>query len=218
MKQKTTLLIILAASVLLMAGAYVLYDTLSEKVDADQLVANQPSAPTDPGTQPTEDSTQPTEDSTQPTGDSTQPTEDNTQPIEHLAPDFTVYDANGNPVKLSDFIGKPVVLNFWASWCPPCKSEMPDFQEVYQELGGQVQFLMVNTTVSDTMADAKAFIQSMGYTFPVFYDTQDLASIAYGINSWPNTCFINAKGQLVARANGAISKATLLKGIGMITE
>lgn len=204
MKQKTTLLIILAASVLLMAGAYVLYDTLSEKVDADQLVANQPSAPTDPGTQPTEDSTQ--------------PTEDNTQPIEHLAPDFTVYDANGNPVKLSDFIGKPVVLNFWASWCPPCKSEMPDFQEVYQELGGQVQFLMVNTTVSDTMADAKAFIQSMGYTFPVFYGTQDLASIAYGINSWPNTCFINAKGQLVARANGAISKATLLKGIGMITE
>ena len=164
MKQKTTLLIILAASVLLMAGAYVLYDTLSEKVDADQLVANQPSTPTDPGTQPTEDSTQ--------------PTEDNTQPIEHLAPDFTVYDANGNPVKLSDFIGKPVVLNFWASWCPPCKSEMPDFQEVYQELGGQVQFLMVNTTVSDTMADAKAFIQSMGYTFPVFYDTQDLASIA----------------------------------------
>ena len=204
MKQKTTLLIILAASVLLMAGAYVLYDTLSEKVDADQLVANQPSAPTDPGTQPTEDSTQ--------------PTEDNTQPIEHLAPDFTVYDANGNPVKLSDFIGKPVVLNFWASWCPPCKSEMPDFQEVYQELGDQVQFLMVNTTVSDTMADAKAFIQSMGYTFPVFYDTQDLASIAYGIETLPNTCFINAKGQLVARANGAISKATLLKGIGMITE
>ena len=198
MKQKTTLLIILAASVLLMAGAYVLYDTLSEKVDPNQLAADQPSNPTEP------------QDATDP--------QDPTDPQRPQAPDFTVYDENGNAVKLSDFIGKPVVLNFWASWCPPCKSEMPDFQEVYQELGGQVQFLMVNTTVSDTMEDAKALLQSTGYTFPVFYDTQDLASIAYGINTVPNTCFINAKGQLVARANGAISKATFLKGIGMITE
>ncbi len=195
---KLILVISLSLFVALIAGAYLLYNGLKDKVDTDQLLA-EPTVPTN-ATDPSE------------------PEEEPTVP-EHLrAPDFTVYDANGNPVKLSDYIGKPVVLNFWASWCPPCKSEMPDFQEVYQELGGQVQFLMVNTTVSDTMADAKAFIQSMGYTFPVFYDTQDLASIAYGINSWPNTCFINAKGQLVARANGAISKATLLKGIGMITE
>ena len=95
---------------------------------------------------------------------------------------------------------------------------MPEFQEVYEELGEQIQFLMVNTTVSDTMEDAKALLQSTGYTFPVFYDTQDLASIAYGVNSWPNTYFINAKGQIIAWASGAISKTTLLKGIGMITE
>lgn len=183
---KLILVIALALFVALIAGAYLLYNGLKDKVDTNQLAS--------------------------------QPTQDSTESTAPMAPDFTVYDANGNPVKLSDYIGKPVVLNFWASWCPPCKAEMPDFQEVYQELGSQVQFLMVNTTVSDTLADAKAFIQSSGYTFPVFYDTKDLASIAYSISSWPNTFFINAEGQIVARASGAISKATLMQGIGMITK
>lgn len=210
MKQKATLLIILAVSVALMAGAYLLYDGLKDKVDANQLVT-EPTVPTVPTT-PTDPSNPTNSD------DPSEPEEKPTIPAHLLAPDFTVYDANGNPVKLSDYFGKPIVLNFWASWCPPCKAEMPDFQEVYQEMGSQVQFLMVNTTTSDTLADAKALIQSAGYTFPVFYDTKDSASIAYSISSWPKTYFINADGQIVARANGAISKATLMQCIGMITK
>ena len=64
----------------------------------------------------------------------------------NLAPDFTVYDSQGTAVRLSDYRGTPVVLNFWASWCGPCQREMPDFDAVYQQLGEEVQFLMVNVT------------------------------------------------------------------------
>ena len=77
-----------------------------------------------------------------------------------LAPDFTVYDKDGNPVQLSDFRGKPVVLNFWASWCGPCKSEMPDFDKKAAEMAGDVTFLMVNLTdgYQETVESASAFV------------------------------------------------------------
>ena len=65
-----------------------------------------------------------------------------------VAPDFTVTDADGNAVKLSDFRGKGVVLNFWASWCGPCKSEMPHFQTAYEQYGDEVHFLMVNMSTA----------------------------------------------------------------------
>ena len=188
MKQRKILLLTVLALVLLLAGAYVLYGTLGRNVQADQL-ATKPS--------------------------SAQATESESVP----APDFTVYDGQGNPVKLSDFTGKPVVLNFWASWCGPCQSEMPDFQETFAELGEQVQFLMVNATGGrETLESGKAFIENAGYTFPVFYDTQEDASRSYGVSALPTTFFIDAQGNIVTWARGAINKQLLLKGIGMITQ
>ena len=141
-----------------------------------------------------------------------------TEEPKFLMPDFTVYDLEGNEVHLSDFLGKPVVLNFWASWCGPCKSEMPDFNEKYQELGENVQFLMINLTDGsyETLESAASFVESQGYTFPVFYDTASNAANTYGISSIPTTFFIDAKGCGIAQATRAINGETLQIGIDMI--
>ena len=134
------------------------------------------------------------------------------------APDFTVYDMNGNAVKLSDMKGTPVVLNFWASWCPPCKAEMPEFDEIAKEYEGKVAFMMVNLTdgQSETQSSAQAFIDSMGYTFPVYFDLDSDAAYKYGVQSIPTTYFIDAQGNLIAGATGAIDGDTLRRGISMI--
>lgn len=140
------------------------------------------------------------------------------EPDKLAALDFTVYDEDGNAVKLSDFIGKPVVLNFWASWCGPCQSEMPDFDRANQELDGAVQFMMVNVTDGqrETVETASKFIEKNGYTLPVFFDKFMEASNTYGAYALPTTYFIDAEGYLVARAQGAIDADLLKQGLEMI--
>lgn len=134
------------------------------------------------------------------------------------APDFTVYDIDGDAVSLSDFIGKPVVINFWASWCGPCKMEMPEFEEKHKELGGDVHFLMVNMTDGnrETRETAISFIEESGYTFPIYLDTDQDAAYTYGVYSIPSTYFIGADGTAVAMAQGAIDSSVLERGIDMI--
>lgn len=148
---------------------------------------------------------------------STTPSQEETQQ-QNIVPDFTVFDLEGNPVKLSDYFGKPIVLNFWASWCRPCKSEMPDFQRKANELQGEVVFLMINMTdgYQETVDTASAFIRDNGYTFPVFYDTQGNAANTYGVYSLPTTIFIDRLGNGVAQATGALTSENLQKGIDMI--
>ena len=145
--------------------------------------------------------------------------ENTTESNENSAPDFTVTDAQGNNVKLSDFKGKPVVLNFWATWCYYCKVEMPDFNEVYKE-NPDVQFLMVNATGTngETVDSAKSYIEQEKYEFPVFFDSQHDALKTYGVSSFPQTIFIDKDGNIVSHRIGMLTKDALQQEIENITE
>lgn len=199
MKDRKTLVLLVLAFVIVLAGAYLLYDRLGSQYAPDQLAVESTPVPAD-------------------TAESTgaQQTAEDAAAESAAAPDFTAYDADGNAVQLSDYFGKPLVLNFWASWCGPCKSEMPAFQQAYEQEDG-VQFLLVNMTGGrETQADAEALLAQEGYTFPVLFDLDLDAAMTYGVTALPTTYFLDAEGNLVAWAQGAIDAETLQKGLSMI--
>ena len=217
MKNKKIFLILVLVFVLLIGGASVLYSRLGGLAAQDQFQIQ--TKPTEEPAVGMESQTRP-EETAAPAG-TTAPAEETTavtEPQAPPAPDFTVYDADGNEVRLSDFVGKPVVLNFWASWCGPCQGEMPDFQQMYQQYGDEIQFMMVNLTDGsrETVSSASAFVKNKGYTFPVFYDTDLDAATVYGVYSIPITILIDAQGSYVAHAAGAVTADALQMGIDMI--
>ena len=194
MGNKKGIIIMVVCFVVLLAVAGLLYDKLGQGMGNQPLAQN------------------PTQQADLPEA------EQEDQPQAEMAPDFTVYDREGNPVKLSDLRGKPVVVNFWATWCGYCVSEMPEFQQVWEELGEDVHFMMVNQTdgVTETKEEAEAHLEEAGYTFPVYFDTELSASRAYSVRSLPVTYFIDAEGKGVAYAMGAIDTEVLKQGIEMV--
>jgi thiol-disulfide isomerase/thioredoxin len=127
------------------------------------------------------------------------------------APDFTLDLLGGGQVTLSELRGKVVVVNLWASWCPPCRAEMPAIEKVYQayaDLGLVV--LGVNTTYQDSESAAQAFVNEYGLTFPIPLDLDGSVSQRYALNGLPTTFFIDRKGIIRSViVGGPMSEATI---------
>lgn len=132
-----------------------------------------------------------------------------------VAPDFSLPTLEpyrekwGETLELSDYVGKtPIVVNFWASWCPPCREEAPMLQKKWQEYQGQVQFIGVN--FQDREEPALAFIEEFGLTFPSGADSRAEVSIDYRMLGLPETYFIDLEGNIAARHTGLINEEQFL--------
>ena len=127
----------------------------------------------------------------------------------HPAPDFTLQTLDGDTLTLSDLQGKAVVLNFWATWCPPCQAEMPELQSAHDayESGGLV---VLGVNQAEDRATVQAFLDERNLSFPVVLDSQYEASQLYQVNSLPTTFFIDRDGIIreivVGQMNAALLK------------
>jgi cytochrome c biogenesis protein CcmG, thiol:disulfide interchange protein DsbE len=137
-----------------------------------------------------------------------------------LAPDFELQNEQGSPVRLSDLRGQPVLVNLWASWCGPCKAEMPAMQEVYEEYAPRgFTILAVNTTFQDERGSALEFAASRGLTFPILFDEDGDVSQKYQARAMPTSFFVDAEG-IVQRVvvGGPMSEALLRAEIEQLLE
>ncbi len=183
MKQKRTLVILILVIVLLLAGGTVAYRTLSRLTE--------PTVPYDPPAQ------------SDVTGE---------VQAKSAAPDFTVYNADGSTATLAEKAGKPVFINFWATWCPPCRSELGDINKAFETYGDKIEFMMVNLTDGyngETQPTVEAFVAENGYRFPVYFDLDSSAAIAYGVRSIPTTVLVGSDGTLLHTQMGVMSESQI---------
>jgi thiol-disulfide isomerase/thioredoxin len=128
------------------------------------------------------------------------------------APPITLMDRSGLPVELSDLRGRAVFINFWASWCGPCRMEMPEIQRLADDLGAnnQVSILTVNMTSQESSAAAALnYLSQHGYNFPVLLDPTGQAGHDYRVLSLPTSLFVSPDGIVTARINGPLTRSAI---------
>lgn len=123
--------------------------------------------------------------------------------IGKTAPNFELQDLSGKNVKLSDFRGKNVVLNFWASWCSPCREEMPEFQRIYSENQGEL--VVVGVNLQESKENAESFVKKLGITFPILLDPNAQVKDMYNVFTQPVTYFIESDGKIVEKKFGPLT-------------
>ena len=129
--------------------------------------------------------------------------------------DFDLKDQYGNSHKLSDYRGKTIFLNFWATWCPPCRAEMPHIEELYKEYNENSEDVIILGIASPDFGQEgdqghiESFLKENNYTFPVMFDDGGLLSFEYGLNSLPSTLIINGDGYITKYVPGAMNKSTM---------
>ena len=126
----------------------------------------------------------------------------------HPAPDFTLQTLDGQQVSLSDFKGQPVIINFWATWCGPCRVEMPHFQEAYAEhQDNGLVILGVNLTERDSVNAVPGFLDEFGLTFPVVLDEKGNVAETYKVFGQPASVFVDKNGEVHEVFYGPVNKA-----------
>jgi cytochrome c biogenesis protein CcmG, thiol:disulfide interchange protein DsbE len=134
--------------------------------------------------------------------------------VGHPAPDFTLTTAVGETFKLSELRGTPVVLNFWATWCPPCRAELPELQAASRRLAGQVAIVGVNQ--AEAPAEVQAFVEKLGLSFKIPLDQSADVSRLYRVRSLPTTFFIDRAGIIRQMQIGPVTEATLAQSLKTI--
>jgi peroxiredoxin len=132
--------------------------------------------------------------------------------VGNLAPDFTLASTSGEMVSLSDYRGKRVMVNFWGTWCPPCRAEMPDMEKFYQE--NDVEILAVNLTPTESnVSDVTEFIDEFGLSFQVLLDEELAVSSKYGIQPVPTSFMVDSKGIIQYVALGAVNYEQMVQAL-----
>lgn len=176
-------------------------------------------APTTGTTGPTTSTTAPTTATTATTATTTPTTAPTTpKPNGQTAPDVTFYDSQGNPVSVSAFKDKPMVLCFWASWATGSKDTLDLLQAAYNKYGDRVSFVVVNltTTPRETREAADAYWASTSYSFPTYYDLDGACRAAYKADTVPTTFFMKEEHFALAYCKGKLTKFGLSVGLELI--
>jgi len=135
---------------------------------------------------------------------SIQPIETNPNATKTKAIDFKLKDLNGKELSLSDLKGKRVFLNFWATWCPPCKAEMPEIEKLYQETKNS-NLVIVAVEIGEPLSTVKPFIDSNKYNFKVLIDPDQSVAAQYNITSIPTSYFIDVDGNIISKNIGGMN-------------
>lgn len=150
------------------------------------------------------------------TGDTASDTSSDTSPGQQIgnAPQFELYDQYGVLHKTSDWLGKVVFLNFWTTWCPPCRSEMPDIQALYEKYGSDGDVVIIGVAFPNNggeggVEDIKAFLEENGYSYPVLFDESGNLLRQYGIRAYPTTYMIDSGGNVFGYVTGALSAESM---------
>ncbi|HZK54905.1 MAG TPA: TlpA disulfide reductase family protein [Desulfosporosinus sp.] len=139
--------------------------------------------------------------------------------VGYRVPSFTLPSLLDNkPISLADYQGKPLLINFWASWCPPCEGETPDLVKAYAKYGDKVQFIGVDLASQDTLSDVTTFVKNYGMKYPILLDTKGAVAEQYQIMGIPTSFFVNREGIIVDTISGPLTPQVLEKDLQKISQ
>ena len=208
MNNKKGLIITLGILVAVIAIAAVAYNTL---------IANKPATQVDSSA--TKEQIDQLVDSNKSASSASSSSADGEEQLGMDVLDFTVFDQAGNEVKLSSMKGKPTVLSFWATWCPPCVREAGEVQTIYDKYGNDVNIMMVNPTdgTRETKEGVTAWYEENQLHYPIYFDTELEASLMFQVRVLPSTFIFDSQGNLVDMFQGGMTEQVIAEKLAQVS-